>query len=63
MRLKDVDKMMSGRRETGCIQKKFFPNPSVIVLILMCYSQNKKNLFTVSSEKFTTTSVCMLVIK
>jgi len=43
MRLKDViDKRMSGRREVGCIQNKFFPNPSVIVLILMCYNQNTK---------------------
>jgi len=39
----DVDKMMSLRREVGCIQNNFFPNLSVTVLILMCYSQNTKN--------------------
>lgn len=51
MRLKDViDKMMSGRREVGCVKNKFFSNPSVIILILMCYSQNIKKLLTVSSE-------------
>lgn len=51
-RLKDViDKMMSGRIEVGCIQNNFFPNPSVIVLILMCYIvKTQENLFTVSSE-------------
>jgi hypothetical protein len=51
MRLKDViDTMMSGRREVGCVKNNFFPNLSVIVLILMCYSQNIKKLLTVSSE-------------
>ena len=51
IRLKDIVDIMSGRREVGCVKNKFFPNPSVIVLILMCYSQNIKNLFTVSSER------------
>ena len=59
IRLKDVvDKMMSGRREVGCVKNKFVPNPSVIVLILMFYDQNIKNLFTVSSESLQLVCVC-----